>query len=222
MLRGEKDMKTLFWNVDTQKDFMKTDGKLPVGEGQGAMELEENLRYLTDLATQENVQVVNTGDYHNQDSEEIVFPEENVEPDYLETFPPHCMQETEGVEFIDATDPEEALRFDWQQDYDVATELENYEGDVVIYKDRFNVFEGSPHTDDIVDEIDPDRVFVYGVATDVCVDQAIEGLLETGAEVYAVEDAVKGIDPEASDNCMAEWIQEGVKTVYTREVAEYL
>ena len=67
-------MKTIFWNVDTQIDFMKPYGKLPVAGGEGAEDIEQNLEYLTDIATEENIQVVNTADYHNENSEELVFP----------------------------------------------------------------------------------------------------------------------------------------------------
>ena len=56
-------MKIIFWNVDTQKDFMNKDGKLYV---QGAEEIKSNLKRLTNLAKAYNITVVNTGDYHNK------------------------------------------------------------------------------------------------------------------------------------------------------------
>ncbi len=174
---------------------------------------------MTEMASEYEVTTVNTADWHNEDSEEIVFREE---PDYLETFPPHCMQETEGAEYIDATRPEDPLLFDWQQDYDVEQRLQRSPGDIVIYKDRFDVFEGSPHTEGIVETLDPDTAFVYGVATEVCNDEAVRGLLERGVEVYAVEDAMKGIQPEAAERAKQEWTDLGAELVYTDEVPELM
>ena len=189
-------MNTIFWNVDTQIDFMKPYGKLPVAGGEGAEDIEPQLEYLTQLADEESIQVVNTADYHNQDSEELVFPHQNQKPEPPQTFPPHCMQDTEGVQFVEATRPEDPVELDWQQNYNIQNELHNLDQDLVLYKDKFNVFEGSPHTDQVLDYLDPDKAVVYGVATDVCVKQATFGLTERDIEVYLVEDAVKGIDPE--------------------------
>ena len=53
------------------------------------------------------------------------------------------------------------------------------------------------HTESVLEYLDLDRAVVYGLATDVCVGRAVFGLTERDVEVYLVEDAVKGIDPEA-------------------------
>lgn len=209
---------TLFWNVDTQVDFMKPYGKLPVGEEQeGAEEIEPELEQLTELARENGYTIVNTADWHNQYSEEL---SEN--PDLLETFPEHCMMGSEGAEYVEATKPRNPLVFDWRDEYDIRAELEGYDGEIVVYKDRFNVFEGSPHTDEIVEELDPDTAVVYGVASDVCVDQAVNGLLERDIEVYVVEDAIKGINPENAENARKRWLERGAETVSTEEVEDYL
>ncbi len=210
---------TVFWNVDTQYDFMKPDGKLPVNGGEGAEHIEPQLRELTELADRYDVTVVNTADYHTPESEELVF---EGEPDLDSTFPPHCMENTEGADYIGATEPEDPAVFDWRGDYDIAGRLEGTDRDIVVYKDRFDVFEGSPHTEDVVNYLDPDRAFVYGVATDVCVDQAVNGLIERGVEVYAVEDAIEGIDPQKSAEAVRSWEEKGAKTIHTEEIPDYL
>lgn len=208
---------TVFWNVDTQIDFMKPYGKLPVGENQeGAEEIESELEYLTKLAAERDYTTVNTADWHNPYSEEL---SEN--PDFANTFPEHCMMDTEGAEYIESTRPENPLVLDWRNEYNLGEELENSR-EIVVYKDRFDVFEGSPHTDRVVGELDPDKVFVYGVATDVCVDQAVNGLLERDLEVYVVEDAIKGIDSDKSERVVENWKDNGVETVLTQEVEDYL
>ncbi len=58
----------LFWNVDTQVDFMKADGKLYV---QNAEEIAPTLEKLTAFAKENNIKVVNTCDYHNENSQEL-------------------------------------------------------------------------------------------------------------------------------------------------------
>ena len=61
-------MKTIFWNVDTQYDFMRAKGKLYVSE---AEKIETNLAQLTSLAKTNGIKVVNTADWHNKHSKEI-------------------------------------------------------------------------------------------------------------------------------------------------------
>ncbi|WEL23740.1 cysteine hydrolase family protein [Candidatus Nanohalovita haloferacivicina] len=210
---------TIFWNVDTQYDFMRPDGKLPVGEGNGAEDIEDALAEVTEIAREKDIRVVNTADHHNQDSAEF-----SEDPDFQETFPPHCLADSEGAEYVPATQPENPLELDWRDEADWSKVM-NHEGDFVLYKDAFDVFAGepeSPHAEDLVETLDPDRAVVYGVATDVCVDYAIEGLMDQGVEVYVVEDATKGIDPEASKDSIQKWSENGATIGSTDGLSDYL
>lgn len=210
---------TIFWNVDTQYDFMRPDGKLPVGGGDGAEDIEDALAEVTQTARANGIRVVNTADYHNQDSGEF-----SEDPDFQETFPPHCLAGSEGAEYIPATEPENAMELDWREEADWG-EAMDHEGDFVLYKDAFDVFAGepeSPHAEELVETLDPDRAVVYGVATDVCVDYAVEGLLDQGVDVYVVEDAVKGIDPEASEESVSRWEDRGAEIGSTEGLDRYL
>lgn len=214
------DDDVVFWNVDTQYDFVDPEGKLPVGEDQeGAREIEDELRQVTQIARDNDIRVVNTADWHNENTEEL-----SEEPDFKETFPPHCMAGTSGAEYIGATEPENPLYIAWSDDFS-SEQLEDHEGDLVIYKDAFDVFAGeseSPHADDILNNLDPDVAVVYGVATDVCVDYAVEGLLERDMDVYVVDDAVKGIDPGYSDEVLASWSENGAELGSVEELEDYL
>ena len=58
----------LFWNVDTQNDFMKASGKLYV---QDAEEIELTLERLTRFAKKYNIKVLNTCDFHNEKTIEL-------------------------------------------------------------------------------------------------------------------------------------------------------
>jgi nicotinamidase/pyrazinamidase len=177
-------MKTIAWNVDTQYDFMSPVGKLPI---KGATEIESNLEKITNYFRNKGTTIVNTGDWHTPEAEEI-----SDKPDYVNTFPPHCIIGTSGAEYIAETKPINPVVVDWRSEkLDLEKLLKNKE--IVVYKDKFDVFLGSPYTDKILKTLAPERVVVYGVATDYCVNYAVLGLLERGLEVYVVEDALKEI-----------------------------
>ena len=61
-------MQPLFWNIDTQKDFILPTGKLYI---KGAEDIIPNLNTLTTLAKKHKIKVVNTGDYHTPKDKEI-------------------------------------------------------------------------------------------------------------------------------------------------------
>ena len=179
-------MKTIFWNVDTQYDFMRDDeaykGKLAIT---GAKAIEGNLEKLTAIAKQLGIKVINTADWHTIESEEL-----STNPDFIKTFPQHCMQDTKGAQFVPATNPENPYLIDWKQEqFDKEKVLQTR--NIVLYKDKFDIFTGTPHSDKVVELIRPEKAVVYGVATNVCVDCAVEGLLERKVQVYVPTDAIK-------------------------------
>lgn len=237
-----EQQETVLWRVDVENDFMKEDGRLAVGEDQeGAMEITENMAAVTEAADEYGARAVYTRDLHTEEDEEIVPLEE---ADLDETFPMHCERGTEGAEFVDAviregeeSVPEYAKEYDFQDSYteeEIREELTGYGGDVLIDKNRFNVFEGSGRIDEtttyadvIVDELDPDQVVLDGVATDVCVDQAVTGLLEREVDVYVVGDATKGI-AAGVDEMRPDWEETAeeygaeFEVIESGEVGDYL
>jgi len=175
-------MKTIFWNVDTQYDFMRSEGKLYV---RGAEQIEGNLAKLTGLARKKGIKVVNTADWHNKNTEEIAD-----KPNFIQTFPEHCMQNTLGAKFVLATNPENPYEIDWGKDrLDEGEILQRR--NLILYKDKFDVFRGTPYAEKVLELIKPERAVVYGVATNVCVDCAVRGLLERRVQVYVPVDAIK-------------------------------
>ncbi|MEK6758105.1 MAG: cysteine hydrolase family protein [Nanoarchaeota archaeon] len=206
-------MKTIFWNVDTQYDFMREDGKLPVVN---AKTIEANLAKLTFIAMDEGVQVVNTGDWHTKDSKEF-----SDKPNFINTFPPHCVQNTKGAEFVLATKPENPYVIDWQQARIDKKKIESTRN-IVIYKDAFDVFAGNSYTDRILEIIKPDRAIVYGVATNVCVDFAVRGLLERKIEVYVPTNAIKELPNLSLQEVLDRWVAKGAKLINTCESRWYI
>jgi len=175
----------LFWNVDTQIDFVYPRGKLYVED---AEDIRPQWKELTRLAKEKEIRVVNTADYHYPNSAEL-----DASPDFVNTFPEHCMAGTRGADFIRETDPEDPVIFDWDKEYLITPELfERERGrNFIIRKDAFDVFKGNQLTDTILKHLDPEIVVVYGVTTNVCVDAAVKGLSKRVKKIYVVEDAIK-------------------------------
>ena len=175
----------LFWNVDTQEDFIDSGGKLYV---KGAETIRPVLQQITVLASSLGIRVVNTCDYHFINAEEI-----SDNPDYITKFPPHCMAGTSGAHFIHETEPDMPIIIDWDNDLAIYSEIDDPQRfrNIVLRKNAFDVFAGNPYTEKILEILHPDQVFVYGVTTNICVDNAVIGLTERGFKVFILEDAIK-------------------------------
>lgn len=204
----------LFWNVDTQIDFMSKNGKL---YAQNAEEIQPTLAAITKLAEFNNIQVINTADYHYSNSAEL-----SSDPDFINTFPEHCMANSLGAEYISETKPDvNSPEILWNKIYN-ETELSEatQHRNIIIRKDAFDVFEGNPNTYNLLKQINPTTVFVYGVTTNVCVDCAAVGLAKRGLKVYVIEDAIKELPniPLPFDK----WDELGITRISYDKVVEYL
>jgi nicotinamidase/pyrazinamidase len=205
--------RVIFWDVDTQYDFMKADGKLYVPDAEHII---PNLRKLTDFAHGHGVRIVASADDHLPE-----HPEISDKPDWKTTFPPHCLHGTPGQKKI----PETALRDPLviepgPQDPKVLAErVRVHRGDILFHKHRFDVFSNA-NVLPVLDVLDPHDVVLYGVALDVCDKYAIEGLLAHRPQVrlFAVVDAMKPIDRDVAEHLLREWGDEGVRLVKTSEV----
>ena len=207
--------RVIFWDVDTQYDFMKADGKLYVPD---AEQLIPNLRQLTESAHARAIRIVASADDHVAG-----HPEISDHPDWIHTFPPHCMRGTPGQRKIPETalkDPLviEPARADPSA---LAARLRAHAGDILLHKHRFDVFTNE-NTVTVLDVLAPDDIVLYGVALDVCDKAAIEGLLEhrPHTRLFAVVDAMKPIEKDAAEHLLREWGDEGVRLVRTRELVE--
>jgi len=198
--------RVIFWDVDTQYDFMKADGKLYVPDAEHII---PNLRKLTDFAHGHGVRIVASADDHVRE-----HPEISDTPDWKTTFPPHCLRGTPGQKKIAET----ALRDPLVIEPD-AHDAKPHRGDILFHKHRFDVFT-NPNVLPVLDALDPQDIVLYGVALDVCVRYAIEGLLEHRPQIrlFAVTDAMKPIDRDVAEHLLREWGDEGVRLVKTSEV----
>lgn len=204
----------IFWNVDTQFDFVSPDGKLYVP---GAELLKPNWKKLTLLAKTYSLTVVNTADWHFADSAEL-----SQTPDFINTFPQHCMANTTGAEFIGETVPENSIVLDWDSENVFEKQQNKYVNvkNYTIRKDAFDVFKGNPVTEQLLNYISPKIVIVYGVTTNVCVNDAVVGLAARVPKVLVVKDAIKELPniPLPYEN----WIKLGVRLIRLSEIEDIL
>ena len=207
-------MKTIFWDVDTQYDFMMPDGKLYVPE---AEQIIPNLEQLTRYAREKGIPILGSVDYHNPDDPEI-----SDQPDFRETFPPHCLKGEPGQEKIEATRPQNPLWIDSTPipEPQLKEIIQNHQGEIIFRKQRFDVFT-NPNVIPVLEIIRPERIVVYGVALDVCDKFAIEGFLKLGKyHIWLVEDATKPIYKEEATRLLETWSKMGVKIVQTKDIVE--
>ena len=202
----------IFWDVDTQHDFMRADGKLYVP---GSEEIIETVGALTDYAHAHDIPIVASADDHVPGHREL-----HHEPDFRETFPPHCMRGTPGQAKIAET----ALRNPLEIQPEPASEslrerIRRHDGDFLLLKHWFDVFTNE-NVDLLLEVLAPERIVLYGVALDVCNRYAIEGLLQRrpAASLSLVADATRAIDAEAGKSLVEKWRADGVNIVSAADV----
>jgi nicotinamidase/pyrazinamidase len=203
----------LFWNVDTQFDFVSPKGKLYVKDAELLL---WTWKELTQLASGKSIKVVNTADWHLPNSEEL-----SVNPDFINTFPEHCMANSLGAEFVNETNPENPLIINWDEEIEINSSiLSEGQRNFIIRKDAFDVFKGNPYTEKLLNLLSPKTVVVYGVTTNVCVNDAVVGLSKRVKKVIVVQDAIKELPniPLPFEN----WERLGVFLMNFREVEALL
>ncbi len=198
-------MTTICWDVDTQVDFIHHNGALAIPNAEAIL---PQLAALTAWAHRTGVRVVATADDHDIGHAEI-----SDHPDFVTTFPPHCMRGTFGQTRVTATAlreplviqpvPLEAAR--------LTSAIRAHHGDLLLNKPGTDVFRWNPNSATVLATLAPARIVVYGVATDFCVKAAINGLAQhaRGAELVIARDATRAIDEAAGRELLTEWAARG-------------
>ncbi len=196
---------TILWDVDTQFDFMLPDGRLYVP---GAEETVPAMKRLVDAARAAGIVQVASADDHELTDSEI-----SDEPDFVTTYPPHCLRGTRGARKIPETEQEDPVPLALEPVPDRYLEGREF----LLLKKNFDVFT-NPNTERLLDRLAPDEIVVFGVATDVCDDAAIRGFLDRGLKVRFVEDAARGLDEERVAISTTSWRRRGVDFTTASEV----
>ncbi len=202
----------MLWDVDTQVDFMEPAGRLYVP---GADTTRAAMGQLAQAAREAGIVHVASADDHL-----ATDPEISEAPDFVRTYPPHCMRGTPGAKKIAETAQVDPLVLEPTADPDLA-ELARGRREFLLLKQSTDVFT-NPNAAVLLDDLQPTEVIVFGVATDVCDHQAIVGLRDRGWSVAFVEDAASGLSEERVAACTAEWRVRGVRFTTTAEVVAEL
>jgi nicotinamidase/pyrazinamidase len=193
----------VFWDVDTQADFMLPGGRLYVP---GAEKLLANLNRLTDAARRNRVFLVSDACLHTADDPEF------------QRFPPHCVRGTPGAAIVPETLAENYFMIPNRPGAELPADLSKVQ-QVILEKQTLDVFD-NPNTEKVIERLkaftDPAAEFaVFGVVTEFCVRLAAKGLLERGRRVAMVSDAIEAIDPAAGHKTLDELKALGARMITT-------
>ena len=197
-------MVTIFWDVDTQYDFMRADGRLYVPDAESIVPV---LKARTAYAHRHGIRIVASADDHVPGHREL-----SDRPDFLTTFPEHCMHGTPGQRKIAETALQDPLVIGPDADPGAGARVRGHRGDILLLKHWFDVFT-NPNVPAVIEALAPERIVLYGVATDVCDKHAIEGLGSRypGIELWFVTDAARAIHPDQVEGLLRAWRAAGVR-----------
>ena len=171
-------MKTVFFDIDSQRDFLYPAGALYVPH---AERIVPAIARRNRLAAAHGIPVLSTTDAHAEDDPEF------------SVWPPHCVAGTWGQHKAQATLVDGRITIP-NRACDIALEGAPQ---IVVEKQTVDIFL-APNLARVVERLDADRYVVYGVVTEICVLYAVRGLLKTGKPVTVVTDAVAALTAEAS------------------------
>lgn len=194
--------KIVFIDVDTQVDFMLPTGNLYVP---GAEQTIPNLERLMIFARDNGVPVVSSADAHSVNDPEF------------EQFPPHCVKGTPGQQKIPQTLlPLRTVIPNEKQPLPEGEQFSHCQ-QWILEKQKFDLFT-NVNAASLLGMMAAEGYITFGVATEYCVRAAILGLLRLGRPVWLVEDAIRGIDPDASQAVLRELQEAGARLLKTQEV----
>lgn len=196
-------MNTIFFDIDTQVDFIIPHGHLYVPD---AERLIPNFEKIFRIVSDKGIRIISSVDAH---------PINDIE---FDTFPPHCIKGDLGWEKIPETILTDRRHIENEENADFAGLSAQQ---IIIEKTVFSIF-GNPNTDHILTELEFKRAIVFGVATDYCVKAAAIGLVDKGYETYVVEDAIAAVTSETGEGAINEMKTAGVIFIKTEDIEKIL
>ena len=228
----------IFFDVDTQNDFMSSRGKLYVP---GSEKILTNLLDLTRFGTAWNIPIMGSVDRHFGTSEYKDREEELTK--WGGDFPDHCMDETYGQRKILDTliitprlermkipgiyiphrldskvISEEDLTRTREEIKNIEKgELLNKPEGIYFEKQSYDVFT-NPATEFVLKDTSVKEAVVYGIATDYCIKAAVLGMQSRGIQCYVVKDAINGIEKKTIKQAIKQMKKAGAKFIKTKDV----
>jgi len=182
-------MKTVFFDIDTQIDFVYPAGALSVPGAERILPAISELNRRAPL-------LISTMDAHSEDDPEFkIYPHHCVAGTVGQQKP--AMTLLEGRAFLPAAGA--GVR------------------QLILEKQKLDCFT-NPALTPFLTGLGADRYVVYGVVTEICVRYAAFGLLRMGKRVEIVTDAVKALDEAAASKMFAEFTAAGGSLTRVGEV----
>lgn len=176
-------MKTVFFDIDTQIDFLFPAGALYVP---GA----ERLVPLIARLNQQAETVVSTTCAHAED-----------DPEFRQ-WPPHCVRDTAGQ-----AKPQSTLLADRVVLASAPCSL-RLARQIILEKQQLDLF-SNPNLPALLEALRADAYVVYGVVTEYCVGYAALGLLATGKPVTLLTDAIQSLCDEDAARAIQNFTSRG-------------
>lgn len=179
-------MTTALFLVDVQNDFTEH-GALGVEGGDAVAHRISD--FLAAHAGEYEIIVASRDWHHGDDDNGGHFAEE---PDFIDTWPAHCVGGTFGAEYDEGFDTSR-----------VTHHLKKGQG-----KPAYSLFEGN--TDDgrtateLLDEHGILDIDIAGIATDYCVRASALDAIAAGRHVRVFTDLIAGVHPDSSEKALAE------------------
>lgn len=191
----------LFWDVDTQVDFMLPEGRL---YAPGAEKIITHLKKLTEYARQNSIPIISSVDAHKTG-----------DPEFAQ-YPPHCVVGTIGQSKVDGTILVSHYVIP-NRKIVLPENLTQYK-QIILEKEATDVFT-NPNTEEVVNRIaSGGQIVLYGVVTEICVDQAARGLIARGHPVHVVTDAIQAFEHAKGEETLAFIGRHGGRFLMTEEV----
>lgn len=185
-----------FADIDTQRDFMLSDGALYVP---GAERLRPKLRRMFDFAAKNEIRILSSVDAHVKD-----------DPEFGQ-FPPHCVKGTPGQEKIAETLLKRPLVLaNKEYDRNLFEDVKKY-SQIIVEKQELDIF-SNPVADRLL-KILPPRAIVFGVATEYCVKLACLGLRKRNIQTVLVTDAIAALSARTEREALNELRKSGVEFI---------
>ena len=191
-------MRTVFFDIDSQLDFLYPAGALYVP---GAERIVPAIARLNRFAADQGIPVVSTTDAHAEDDPEFA------------AWPPHCIAGATGQHKAEATLLARRVVVP-NRDCELAIEGAQQ---IVVEKQTVDVF-AARNLGRLLARLEAGRYVVYGVVTEICVLYAVRGLLKTGKPVTVVTDAVRSLNVDNSGKALAEVCAGGGKLATVGQV----
>jgi nicotinamidase/pyrazinamidase len=148
--------------------------------------------------------VVASRDWHQPDHDNGGHFAVGAEPDFVDTWPAHCVAGTPGAEYDPGLDTAA-----------VTHHVKKGQG-----VPAYSVFEGTTDDGRTVAELLTERgildVDIAGIATDYCVRASALDAIEHGRRVRILTDLVAGVAPASSDAALAELAHAGAELAVAR------